>query len=135
MSLTTAAICRTKFNYKCYNNTPVQTINAQFLQSSNVHAKVTSLLQYTHLLIMDQDRVENTWEPIDYGKLINQFPPDIIKSIQKLEKINTKICRQKMSLLFNQICINEEMLLKYTHTHTHTHLYIYIYIYIYVYVV
>ena len=32
--------------------------------------------------------------------------------------------------MFNEICINEEMLPKYTHTHTHTHIYIYIYIYI-----
>ena len=48
--------------------------------------------------------------------------------------------------MFNEICINEEMLPKYTyshiythileythtqtHTHTHTHIYIYIYIYL-----
>ena len=32
--------------------------------------------------------------------------------------------------MFNEICINEEMLPKYTHTHTHTYIYIYIYIYI-----
>ena len=38
------------------------------------------------------------------------------------------MCRQRMSILFNEICINEEM--QPTHTHTHTHTYIYIYIYI-----
>ena len=32
-----------------------------------------------------------------------------------------------MSIMFNEICINEEMLPKYTHTHTHTHTHIYIY--------
>ena len=32
--------------------------------------------------------------------------------------------------MFNEICINEEMLPKYTHTHTHTHTHIYIYIYV-----
>ena len=37
-----------------------------------------------------------------------------------------------MSIIFNHVCINEEMLPKYTHTHTHTHIYIYIYIYIYI---
>ena len=37
MSLATPAIYRTKFKNKSYNN-------AQHLQSSNVHAKVTSLL-------------------------------------------------------------------------------------------
>ena len=38
-----------------------------------------------------------------------------------------------MSVLFNQICINEKMQPKHTHTHTHTHTHIYIYIYIYIY--
>ena len=38
--------------------------------------------------------------------------------------INKKICSQKMSIIFNEIFINEEMLPIYT--------YIYIYIYIYV---
>ena len=50
--------------------------------------------------------------------------------MQQLETTYTKMCRQKMSILFNKICINEKMLPKYTHTHTHTHIYIYIYIYI-----
>ena len=36
--------------------------------------------------------------------------------------------------MFNQICIYEEVLPKYTHTHTHTHTHIYIYIYIYIYI-
>ena len=66
---------------------------------------------------------------INYGRFINQFSPDIIKSMKRLERINTKMCRQRMFILFNEICINEEMP-KYTHTHTHTHMYIYIYIYI-----
>ena len=50
-------------------------------------------------------------------------------------RIQKKICRHKMFIMFYEICINEEMLPKYTyiyictHTHTHTHIYIYIYIY------
>ena len=44
MSLATAAIYRTKFKNKRDSITP---IIAQYLQSSNLHAKVTSLLQYT----------------------------------------------------------------------------------------
>ena len=60
---------------------------------------------------------------------ISQFSPNIIKSIRQYERINKKICRQKISIMFNEICINEEMRLKYTHTHTHTHTHIYIYIY------
>ena len=53
-------------------------------------------------------------------KYINQFPPNTIRSIRQYERINKKICRQKMSILFNEICITEEML----------PIYIYIYIYI-----
>ena len=66
---------------------------------------------------MAQYWAESTWEPISYGSFMNQFQLDIITSISQIENINTKICRQKkMSVLFNQICINEDMLLKHTHT-------------------
>ena len=53
------------------------------------------------------------------------FPPNTIKSIRQYGRINKKICRQKMSIIFNEICINGEMLPKYTHTHTHVYIYIY----------
>ena len=45
----------------------------------------------------------------------------MIKVKREFERIQKKICRHKMSIMFNEICINEEMLPKYT--------YIYIYIY------
>ena len=46
-----------------------------------------------------------------------------------------KICRHKMSIMFNEICINEEMLPKYTYIYIYIYIYIYnIYIYIYIYV-
>ena len=69
---------------------------------------------------MAQSRAESTWEITNYGRFINQFLPNIIRSIRQFERINKKIYRQKKSSMFNQICINEEMLPKYT--------YIYIYI-------
>ena len=50
------------------------------------------------------------------------FPPNMIKVIREFERIQKKICRHKMSIMFNEICINEEML----------PIYIYIYIYIYI---
>ena len=65
--------------------------------------------------MMAQDRAENTRVTISYGSFINQFTPDTIKSIWQLEKTYTKICRQNMSKLFNEICINEEMLPKCTY--------------------
>ena len=69
---------------------------------------------------MAQSQAKSTWEINNYGRYINQFPVNTIKSIRQNERINKKICRQKMSIMFNEICINEEMLPKY----------IYIYIYI-----
>ena len=61
------------------------------------------------------------WDTYNYGQYINQFPPNTIKVIREFERIQKKICRHKMSIMFNEICINEEML----------PIYIYIYIYIY----
>ena len=70
--------------------------------------------------MMAQSWAESTWEINNYGRYINQFLPNIMKSIRQYEKINKKICRQKISIMFNKICINEEMLPKYTYIHTHT---------------
>ena len=73
-------------------------------------------------LMMAQSRAESTRDTCNYGQYLNQFPPNTIKVIREFERIQKKICRHKVSLMFNEICINEEMLPKYT--------YIYIYIYI-----
>ena len=72
----------------------------------------------------------------NFGKIIHQFQPEPMTFIRKLERIFIKLCRQNVSLLFNQTYLNERLLLNYTHTHshthTHTHTHIYIYIYIYI---
>ena len=73
--------------------------------------------------MMAQSRTESTWEINNYGKYINQFPLNTLKSIRQNERINKKIYRQKMSIIFNENCINEDILPIYT--------YIYIHIYIY----
>ena len=98
---------------------------------------------------MAQSRAKGTRDTYNYGQYLNQFPPNKIKVIREFERIQKKICRHKMSIMFNEICINEEMLPKYTyshiythilehihththtrkHTHTHTHTHIYIYIF------
>ena len=72
--------------------------------------------------MMAQSQAESTWDIHNYGKYINQFPPNTIKAIGQHERINKKICRQKMSIIFNEIGNNEEIL----------PIYIYIYIYIYI---
>ena len=62
-----------------------------------------------------QSRAESTRDTYNYGQYINQLPPNPIKKIREFEQIQKKICRHKMSIMFNEICI-----------------YIYIYIYIYI---
>ena len=62
---------------------------------------------------MAQSRAESTRDTYNYGQYLNQFPPNTIKVIREFERIQKKICRHKMSIMFNEICINEEMLPKY----------------------
>ena len=66
-------------------------------------------------LMMAQSRAESTRDTYNYGQYLNQFPPNMIKVIREFERIQKRICRQKMSIMLNEICI-----------------YIYIYIYIYI---
>ena len=72
---------------------------------------------------MAQIQAESTRDTYNYGQYLNQFPPNTLKVIREFERIQKKICRHITSIMFNEICINEEMLPKYT--------YIYIYIYTY----
>ena len=60
---------------------------------------------------MAQDRTESSRVTISYGSFIIQFQPDIIKSILKLERTYTKMCKQKMSILFNGICRTQTIIL------------------------
>ena len=76
--------------------------------------------------MMAQSRAESTWDTYNYGQNLNQLPPNTIKVIREFERIQKKIRRHKMSIMFNEICINEEML--------HIYIYIYIYIYRYIYI-
>ena len=60
-----------------------------------------------------------SWAESTYGRFSNQLPPNIIRSILQFEMINKKVCKEKMSIMFNQICINEEMLPKYAYFKLH----------------
>ena len=55
--------------------------------------------------MMAQSRAESTRDTYNYGQYINQFPPNTIKVIREFERIQKKICRHKMSIMFNEICI------------------------------
>ena len=59
--------------------------------------------------MMAQSRAESTRDTYNYRQYINQFPPYTIKVIREFERIQKKICRHKISIIFNEICINEEM--------------------------
>ena len=63
--------------------------------------------------MMAQSRAESTRDTYNYGQYLNQFPPNTIKVIREFERIQKRICRHKMSIMFNE------------------NIYIYIYIYIY----
>ena len=54
---------------------------------------------------MAQSRAESTRDTCNYGQYINQFPQNTIKVIREFERIQKKICRHKMSIMFNEICI------------------------------
>ena len=55
--------------------------------------------------MMAQSRAESTRDTYNYGQYINRFPPNTIKVIREFERIQKKICRHKMSIMFNEICI------------------------------
>ena len=63
--------------------------------------------------MMAQSRAESTRDTYNYGQYLNQFSSNTIKVIREFERIQKKICRHKMSIMFNEIFINEEMLPKY----------------------
>ena len=70
----------------------------------------------------------------NFGKFTHQFQPETKTLIRKLERILNKLYGQNLSLLFNEICLNEQLLPNYTHTHhTHSHIHTHTYIYIYIY--
>ena len=54
--------------------------------------------------MMAQSRAESTRDTYNYGQYLNQFPPNTIKVIREFERIQKKIFRHKMSIMFNEIC-------------------------------
>ena len=78
--------------------------------------EVKPIYIYIYMFVFGNAMSQRYNLPIYYGKFISQFQLDIIMSIRWLDRIKIKICRQKKSILFTQICLN---------------IYIYIYIYIY----
>ena len=63
---------------------------------------------------------------MSFGNFLHQFDPDTRKSIRLIESTDRKTINAELSLLFNETCLNEKILPRYTN------IYIYIY-YIYIY--
>ena len=70
---------------------------------------------------MAYERSESAWD--NFGKFIHQFTPETKTLIRKVKRILIKLYRQNVSLLFNQTCLNERLLPKFTYFR-----YIYVYI-------
>ena len=47
---------------------------------------------------MAKSQTESTWEITHNGRFINQFPPNMIRSIRQLERINKKYVDKKCLL-------------------------------------
>ncbi len=56
---------------------------------------------------------------VSLGSLIYNLPAERRKSVRELEKISTKIIKEKCSLLFNSTCLKEQILPKYTNIKLH----------------
>ena len=87
-------------------------IRGELIKVLSIVVCILSTFCPTFCLMMAQRRAESTRDTYNYGQYLNQFPPNTIKVIREFERIQKKICRHKMSIMFNEICI-----------------YIYIYIY------
>ena len=88
----------------CYNS------DVTFVLANYYSVRTSLLLEIMALAF--KSRAESTRDTYNYGQYLNQFPPNTIKVIREFERIQKRICRHKMSIMFNEICI-----------------YIYIYIY------
>ena len=86
-----------------------------FTYSSLIHIWLNNINPCLHIFIftLSSRRINfmisgGNWL-INYGRFINQFLQDNIKLIRWLERVNTKMCIQRMSIFSNQIylCIYE----------------------------
>ena len=64
---------------------------------------------------------------MDLGSLVFNLPPDHKHSIRKIEKTTKKIVETELALVFNQVCLQENLLPTYTNIYIYTHICIHIY--------
>ena len=81
--------------------------------SKNKHYTIQQCKNYITFVIhsplmMAQSWAESTWEITNYGRFINQFPPNIIRSIRQFERINKKYVDKKCllcSIKYVYVCV------------------------------
>lgn len=56
---------------------------------------------------------------MNFGQLLYSLPNDKKKLARQIEKVNNKINKAKTSLVFNKMCIQENLLPTYTNINTH----------------
>ena len=78
---------------------------------------------------MGDDIPETGWTSI--GTILKKYCPDIRSLIRKEEKLLNKIAKKTVSVVFNQTCIKEKLLPKYT---IYMCIYMYICVCIYMYI-
>ena len=54
---------------------------------------------------------------MDYVAILNTLPHSLMTKFRKLENLETKIIIRKWSQIFNNICITENLVPKYTNNH------------------
>ena len=94
------------------------------------HLVIYGIVVLTTLTITNEGRkyIYPSCNIRDFGQLLNNLPLYLQILAREHEKANKKLNSKSLSVIFNRICLPEN-LPKHTHTHTH---YIYIYIYIYI---
>ena len=71
---------------------------------------------------MSEDRrnaSQNAFNAPTIGELLHQLSVFNKSLVRKLEKCNKKLIQNKYDILFNETCINEELLPKYTNIRLH----------------
>ena len=48
------------------------------------------------------------------GSLIHPLPPELRKQVRDLEKVSIRQCKSDCSLLFNSVCVKENLLPNYS---------------------
>ena len=76
-------------------------------------------------------RVENNHDELNLGHILFMLPTEIKNEIRKLEKAHNVFINNKYGIIFNETCIKEGLLPKYTNNYIYIYIYTYIYIYIY----